>query len=56
MSECEVCGPCNIVYRNGPKGMVVQWRCWEHLEDKWRKEVRPETKELCDLIGGESHE
>lgn len=55
--NCEICGsgPFNdgsSLYRNGPKGQIVPWRCWEHLEQQWKDEIEPDTKLLVEIISG----
>ena len=36
--KCEVCGQSILdtpLYRNGPKGQKVSWRCVFHLDPEW---------------------
>lgn len=54
--KCSVCGK-NIyddevtLFRNGPTGEIVEWRCEPHLDPKWRREdVMVSTAEVESLL------
>jgi hypothetical protein len=49
--KCEVCGKGMFdtpLYRNGPTGKIVPWRCIDHVDPQYRPDI--ETVELCELI------
>lgn len=42
MWKCEVCGvgPEEPVFRNGPAGPAPRFRCWKHLDKRWKDMYR----------------
>ena len=54
MYKCEICGKGPLgdenvpIYRNGPTGQIVPWRCIEHLDPEYKPDK--DVKELTEMI------
>lgn len=49
--KCEICEKRMFdapLYRNGPIGEIVPWRCVDHVDKQYRPNV--ETIDLCKII------
>ena len=44
MMKCSICGSSPLIdgisiYRNGPKGEKVEWRCLQHLDKEFKDKL-----------------